>query len=133
LVVEDSPDDLDLTLRSFRNVGADVAVLAVEDGARALDLLGLRGPTAPKVRPDLLLLDLKVPLADGEEICRAVRAHPLLASVPVVVFSSSNLPDDVARCRAAGATEYLRKPLDPTEYVQEIRQAVRRFLASGES
>ncbi len=112
LVVEDSPDDAELVLRALRAGPADDAELA-RDGKQALDLLfgndvgSDRGPR----RPDVILLDLKLPKVPGLDVLRAIKSNPTTRHIPVIVFSSSDEPADIARAYELGANSYIQKPL----------------------
>lgn len=128
LLVEDSPDDERLAVRTLRRLLPPVGVAVARDGQEALDALGLDGQEAPSVVPDLVLCDLKMPKLSGDEVLRRVRADARLGDVPFVVFTSSDEPTDVARCQALGATEYAVKPVDYEAYGERVAQIVGRHL-----
>jgi CheY-like chemotaxis protein len=105
LLVEDNEDDAELTQWALGQVGLrDVQV--AWDGAEALATLKA-GPA-----PDLVLLDLRLPLVDGLEVLARLRSDPDLKGLTVIVLSSSESPLDRAACQALGVTAYLSKPLD---------------------
>ena len=126
LLVEDNPDDVDLTRRAFARAGLPTPVrLAVaEDGAEALDFLLARGTHAERAGrplPRVVLLDLKLPLVSGHEVLEALRREPRTRTLPVVVLTSSAEEEDVARSYAGGANSYVRKPVSFQQFVEAAR------------
>lgn len=110
LLVEDNPDDIELTLRAFERHRPADRIRVARDGAEALDYLF---PRAQAVRrPRLVLLDLKLPKVTGVEVLRRIKGDPHLRSLAVVVMSSSQQDPDVAECYSLGANSYIVKPVD---------------------
>jgi two-component system response regulator len=135
LLVEDNPDDEELTLRALtrNNIGNQVVVL--RDGQEAVDWLEGTGPHANRdVRdvPALVLLDLKLPKIDGLEVLRRLRANPPTALVPVVILTSSKEDVDRARGYEGGANSYVQKPVDFTAFVDAVRQLGMYWLVLNE-
>ena len=125
LLVEDSQDDEELTLRALsrNNIGNHVVV--VRDGQEAIDWLEGTGPHAGRDvtdTPALILLDLQLPKVDGLEVLRRLRANPQTAIVPVVILTSSKEDRDRASGYKSGANSYVQKPVDFTEFVAAVRQ-----------
>ncbi len=114
LIVEDSVDDLLLTQRALRKAGVHASVRVCEDGEDGMRQL----ETVPL--PSLILLDWKLPRRSGAEVLAWIRKHPELRDVPVIVVSSSRLPEDIEAARAAGARAFLEKPLRSGELVQQL-------------
>jgi CheY-like chemotaxis protein len=114
LLVEDDPNDVELTLRALRQRNLANHVRVLQDGAEALDYLFGDGPTAARVagEPRLILLDLKLPKVDGHEVLRRLKADPLTRSIPVVVLTSSAEERDIAQSYDLGANSYITKPVD---------------------
>ena len=115
LLVEDNPDDVELTLCAFRRTRLANRIQVVRDGAAALDYLFCRGPYAGRSRrgrPRLVLLDLYLPKVSGLEVLRRVRADPRTRPVPVVILTASHAARDLALCQRLGATSYIVKPVD---------------------
>jgi len=104
LVVDDEPPIVDLV--RFTLEDADVRVVEASDGAEALVV-------ARRTIPDLILLDVHMPLLNGFEVCRTLRSEPALARIPIVMLTAAGREADRARGRAAGADEYLTKPFSP--------------------
>jgi CheY-like chemotaxis protein len=117
LVVDDNDDHRFLTRRALAQ-SPEVTLLFARDGEEAL--LVCRGPT----RPDLVLLDIKMPRKDGFEVLAALRADPRTASLPVVMLTSSENGGDVARAKALGADDYVTKPLDAKTFGERVRGIV---------
>lgn len=123
LLVEDEPNDVLLLQRAFQKAGIKKALRAVQDGQEAIDYLTGVGPYADREKhplPFMLLLDLKMPIVDGFEVLRWVRADVSLKRLLVVVLTSSNVQTDVDRAYELGANSYLIKPVEFSEMVNMI-------------
>ena len=125
LLVEDNPDDEELTLRALnRNLIANDVVVA-HDGEEALDFIFGRGAWAgrdPANLPALILLDLNLPVLDGLGVLRQIRADDRTRRAPVVILTSSNEQRDLVRSYDLGANSYVRKPVEFEEFVEAVRQ-----------
>lgn len=125
LLVEDNPDDEDLTLRCFKDSLIANRVVVARDGVEALDILFGRGPehegTGPLL-PQVVLLDLKLPKLDGLEVLREIRAHPATRRLPVVILTSSVEDQDRISAYELGVNSYVRKPVDFAEFAEAARQ-----------
>lgn len=117
LLVEDNPDDIELTLRALKKHNISNEVIVVRDGAAALDRL-LGGGELPEV----VLLDLKLPKVDGIEVLRRVRADARTRLLPVVILTSSREERDLAAAYASGANSYVQKPVDFAQFSDAVRQ-----------
>lgn len=120
LLVEDDPAHAEIVRRNFADFFSENRLEHVSDGRTALDYLYRRGafadpPRAP--RPDLVLLDLRLPGVDGLTVLRTVKEDPPLASIPVVILTTSAAETDVSRAYAHQANSYLVKPVDFGEFV----------------
>jgi two-component system response regulator len=125
LLVEDNPDDVDLTRRAFQRAGVTQPLEVVEDGVEALDYLFARGAysgRAGQPLPALVLMDLKLPRLDGHEVLRQIRANTLTRFLPVVVLTSSDEQRDLVESYSQGCNSYVRKPVSYTEFVEAVRQ-----------
>jgi two-component system response regulator len=133
LLVEDSPDDVDLAILAFRTSGVSAAIDVVRDGEEALDYLFSTGSRsgAPLPSPSVVLLDLKLPRVDGIEVLRRLRADPRTRQIPVVVLTSSAEPRDLARVAEIGADRYIRKPVDFSEFRETARLLAETWLRPG--
>jgi CheY-like chemotaxis protein len=114
VLIEDSPHDVELTLRALRKTNVANPVVVARDGAEALDLL-LPGPGAaprePPVRPRVVLLDLKLPKVSGLQVLRELKSDERTRKIPVVVLTSSREEPDVAECYLLGVNSYIVKPV----------------------
>jgi CheY-like chemotaxis protein len=127
LIVEDSPEDLEATLRALRKTGREHPIVHCADGDEALDYLHGRGRHANEVvapRPALVLLDLNLPGTDGRDVLAEIKSHPNLRALPVVVFTTSGDARDVDACYRAGANAYVQKPVRVDELVTTLQRAL---------
>lgn len=136
LMVEDNPDDEELTLRALKknNIGNKVAV--VRDGAEALDFLFCTGSYSqrdPREVPQVILLDLKLPKVDGLEVLRRIRADERTSLLPVVILTSSKEEQDMLEGYKLGANSYVRKPVDFNQFVEAVRQLGLYWLVLNEA
>jgi CheY-like chemotaxis protein len=122
LLVEDNPNDLELTLIALEKSQLANEVVIVRDGAEALDYLFCRGQFAQRSagNPAVVLLDLKLPKVDGLEVLEEIRSAQQLKSMPVVMLTSSKEERDLVRSYELGVNAYVVKPVDFTEFVQAI-------------
>jgi two-component system, response regulator len=124
LLVEDSPDDLELARLAFERGRFANQVDVARDGAEALDYLFARGDHADRAGDDpprVVLLDIKLPLVDGIEVLRQIKAEERLRHVPVVMLTSSAEDRDLADCYELGANSYIVKPVDMDQFFSAIQ------------
>jgi CheY-like chemotaxis protein len=124
LLVEDNPDDVDLTLRAFKKANITNEVVVARDGVEALDYLFGTGAHAgkPHELPQVVLLDLKLPRVDGLEVLQRIRGEARTRFLPVVVLTSSREEQDLVRSYQLGVSSYVRKPVDFTQFMDAARQ-----------
>ena len=125
LLVEDNPDDVELTRLAFEEAGIANRLVVVHDGVQALDYLFARGAHAdrdPQDLPGIVLLDLNLPKLDGREVLQAIRQAPATRTLPVIVLTTSVEPDDLDASAALGANSHIRKPVDFEQFVWAVRQ-----------
>jgi len=125
LLVEDSADDVELTLRALSRSDILVEVVVVHDGVEALDFIFGTGPYAGRnlnVMPTVVFLDLKLPRVNGFEVLERIRSDERTELLPVVILTSSNEEKDLIRSYELGANSYVCKPVDFTEFSNAIRQ-----------
>jgi CheY-like chemotaxis protein len=124
LLVEDNPDDVDLTLRAFKKNNILNRVVVARDGTEALDYLmgtGIYASRDVKDLPVVVLLDLKLPKMDGLEVLKQIRSNEITKLLPVVILTSSIEENDVINGYKLGANSYVRKPVDFTQFVDAIK------------
>jgi len=132
LLVEDNPDDVELTRIAFSEAGGEHQLAVVTDGAEAVDYLLGRGRHAARAGaelPMLVLLDLNLPKLDGREVLEAIRANEATRKLPVVVLTTSAEPFDVDQVYALGANSYIQKPVEFERFVDVVRQIGLYWLA----
>ena len=122
LLVEDNPNDVELTLAAFGEHHLANEVVVARDGAEALDYLFRRGAFADRLagNPAAILLDLKLPKVNGLEVLEVVRGEPSLHAVPIVVLTSSQEEPDLVRCYDLGVNAYVVKPVDFGDFVRAV-------------
>jgi two-component system response regulator len=123
LLVEDNPDDVELTLRAFRKSKIANEIVVAHDGVEALDYLFATGEHAGRDNsplPQLVLLDLKLPRIDGLQVLERIRANPKTKLMPVVILTSSTEQPDLKTSYSLGANSYIRKPVDFQEFVVAV-------------
>ncbi len=123
LLVEDSPRDTEMTLNALAQHNLANEVIAVRDGAEALDYLFRRGEFAgrPAGLPAVVLLDLKLPKVDGLEVLRQIKNDPQLRIIPVVVMTSSREESDLVTSYQLGVNAYIVKPVQFQEFVEAVK------------
>jgi len=134
LVADDDRNDFLLVQLAFQKAGHSVTLSHVLDGQQAVDYLTAARQfkdRAGKSVPDLLLLDLKMPMMDGFDVLTFLKVHPSLNTLPVVVLSASQIEEDIARAVKLGARDFLTKPADFGDLVNMVRALFGRWLQSG--
>ncbi|CAN0394613.1 unnamed protein product [Phaeothamnion confervicola] len=132
LLVEDTRMDIELTLDAFRERRLNNKVHVAPGGQQALDYLFGRGEFADREAhplPDLILLDLKMPVVDGHEVLRQIKQVEHLKRIPVVVLSSSKEEGDLAMCYDNGANSYLVKPVSFDGFLEVVQQVDSYWLS----
>jgi two-component system response regulator len=136
LLVEDDPQDVELTLRAFRSENVQSPIEVLRDGEEALDYLFCRGDyksRQPDQPPTLILLDLKLPKIGGLQVIREVKASAECQSIPVIVLTSSDEPRDIAESYRLGVNSYIQKPVDIGEFRKAIRALATYWLGVNRS
>lgn len=129
LLVEDSPDDVELTLEVLKETKLRNALHIVEDGEAAMAFLRREGEYANAPRPDLVLLDLNLPRKDGREVLAEIKGDPDLKLIPVVVLTTSQAEEDILRAYGHHANCYITKPVGLDQFVKVIRSIESFWLA----
>lgn len=124
LLVEDNPNDVELTLRAFEKSQVLNEIVVARDGEQAIHYLFSTGPHAdrdPAMMPEVVLLDMKLPKIDGLGVLRRMRSDERAKRVPVVMLTSSKEEKDVASSYDLGANSFVRKPVDFEEFVHAAK------------
>lgn len=123
LLVEDNPNDVELTLHALKKSRLTNKIQVVRDGEEAINFIfnnqesvNGKNPSRPKV----ILLDLKLPKIDGIEVLRRIKNDPLTQSIPVVVLTSSNEERDITETYKLGVNSYIVKPVDFAKFVEAM-------------
>lgn len=135
LLVEDNPDDLDLTLRALKRHHILNEVVVARDGVEALDYLlgtGAHEGRDTTMQPALVLLDLNLPKVSGLEVLQRMRAEPQTEFVPVVIITSSKEEQDVIQAYRNRTNSYVRKPVDFLQFAEAVRQLGLYWLVLNE-
>ncbi|RMG98963.1 MAG: response regulator [Chloroflexi bacterium] len=125
LLVEDNPNDVELTLYALKQNNLTNRIKVLRDGVEALDYIFCRGEYADRDIndiPKVILLDLKLPKVDGLEVLKQVKANSKTRKIPIVVLTSSNQEPDIMRSYELGVNSYIVKPVDFEKFTHAVRQ-----------
>jgi two-component system response regulator len=135
LLVEDNPNDVKLTMHAFEKSNISNEIIVVGDGEEAIDYLFATGRHAdrdPKVIPEVILLDLKLPKIDGLGVLRRLRADERTRRLPVVILTSSKEEKDVTSSYNLGANSFIRKPVDFDQFIDAAQHLGLYWLVMNE-
>lgn len=121
LLVEDNPDDIELTLEAFKDAKVRNKVHVVEDGTEALAFLRQEGKYAGAPHIDVILLDLNLPGKHGREVLAEIKADKKLKRIPVVVLTISQAEEDILKSYDLGANSYVVKPVDLDQFMNAAK------------
>jgi len=136
LLVEDDPQEVDLTLRALKKNNIGNRVFVARDGVEALDFLFSTNSYADRDAqdmPKLILLDLKLPKIGGLEVQRRIRTEKRTRLLPVIILTSSNEEQDLLEGYESGANSYIRKPVDFTQFEEYVKQLGSYWLVLNET
>ncbi|MBU4349790.1 response regulator [bacterium] len=123
LLVEDNPDDVELTLLAFKKYNLSNEIVVARDGQEALDILFPSEEKSKKSKlPDIILLDLKLPKVSGLEVLKEIKTHPETRIIPVIVLTTSNEDRDIRDSYRLGVNSYIRKPVRFDKFVEVVKQ-----------
>ncbi len=135
LLVEDNPNDAELTLRALKKNNIANNIQVVTDGAEALDYFFATGKYSNRdsnIAPKLVILDLKLPKVDGLEILRIVKADERTKHIPIVVLTSSKEESDIVASYKLGANSFIVKPVDFTKFIDAVKELGMYWLLLNE-
>lgn len=135
LLVEDNPDDVELTLRALKRNNLVNKIIVVNDGAEAVDYLFSDDTCAGRGKdfPAVVLLDLKLPKIDGIEVLKRIRSDNRTKMLPVVILTSSKEEQDLINGYQSGANSYIRKPVDFEQFSNAVAQLKLYWLLLNEA
>jgi len=123
LLIEDNPDDVELTLRAFKKHNLANHITVARDGEEALDIIFQHGKeVSGRLKPDLILLDLKLPKVDGMEVLKQIKKNSETKVIPVIILTSSKEENDLAESYLLGANSYIRKPVNFENFTGVVMQ-----------
>jgi CheY-like chemotaxis protein len=135
LLVEDNPNDVKLTMSAFEKSNVSNEIVVVSDGEEAIDYLFATGRHAgrdPKVMPEVVLLDMKLPKIDGLGVLRRLRADERTRRLPVVILTTSKEEKDITSSYNLGANSFVRKPVDFVQFIDAARHLGLYWLVMNE-
>ncbi len=121
LMVEDNPNDVELTIEALKDAKVRNTLSVAEDGMQALRILRREGEHAQTPRPDLILLDLNLPKKDGREVLAEIKADDSLKVIPTVILTTSEAEEDILRSYKLHANCYITKPVDFDQFIRVVR------------
>jgi CheY-like chemotaxis protein len=127
-LVEDNPADVFLVRKALQERGIAFELTCFEDGEEALKSLSRQ----ERNEPDIILLDLNLPMTEGVEVLRRIRTIPELFNVPVAILTSSASPTDIDRTKSLGVTRYISKPMALDDFLREVGRQVEEMLLAGQ-
>ncbi|SDA58725.1 Response regulator receiver domain-containing protein [Algoriphagus alkaliphilus] len=120
LLVEDNEGDIILTLDAFEESKIKTKISVVKNGQEALDFLFRRGEYTKAEKPDLILLDINIPIFNGHEVLKQIKYHDALKKIPVIMLTTSSSQKDVNQAYENHSNSYVKKPLDMDEFLEAI-------------
>lgn len=129
LLVEDNPGDVRLTEEAFKEGKLSNNLSVAGDGVEALAFLRQEGEYASSPRPDLILLDLNLPLKSGHEVLREIKSDPAIRRIPVIILTTSSAEQDILSTYDLHANCYITKPVDLNQFMKII-QSIESFWLS---
>jgi chemotaxis family two-component system response regulator Rcp1 len=121
LMVEDNPDDIELTFEALKDARVGNFLSVVKDGEEAIAYLRCQGKYKQAIRPDLILLDLNMPKKNGRDVLREIKNDPQLKRIPVVILTTSQAEDDILHTYDLHANCYITKPVDFNQFLKVVR------------
>jgi len=120
LLVEDNEGDIVLTLDAFEESKIKTRISVVKNGADALDFLFKRGDYTEEDRPDLILLDINIPVYNGHDVLKKIKGDPSLRTIPVIMLTTSASQNDINKAYENYSNSYVTKPIDMNDFLRAI-------------
>jgi len=131
LLVEDNPGDIRLTQEALKEAPVPIHLSVAMDGVEAVDFLKRRGKFQHAPRPDLILLDLNLPLKNGPEVLSEIKSDPDLKRIPVLVMTTSRAPADVQQAYSLNANCYISKPVRLDDFMNVVESIENFWLQTA--
>ena len=128
LLVEDNEGDILLTLEAFEDGRVQTKISIAKNGQEALDYLFQRGKFIDAIRPDLILLDINLPIFNGHEVLRQIKSDPNLKKIPVIMLTTSSNQKDIDKAYENHCNSYIKKPLEIKEFLDAILKMEKFWL-----
>ncbi|MEJ2724549.1 MAG: response regulator [Deltaproteobacteria bacterium] len=128
-MADDDEEDCFLAKEAFEASGAKATFSCVEDGIKLMDYLSKRSRSSPNGLPNLILLDLNMPLKDGREALLEIKSAPALQQIPIVILTTSEEEKDIAFSAKAGANSFITKPVTFHEWVEIMKSLAENWLS----
>lgn len=122
LLVEDNEGDILLTLDAFEESKLETKVSVARNGQEALDFLNKKGEFAKAQRPDIILLDINIPIFNGFEVLHEIKQDEILKKIPVIMLTTSSNQKDIDKAYKNYCNSYIKKPLEMEEFIKAILQ-----------
>ncbi|RQG91568.1 response regulator [Natrarchaeobius halalkaliphilus] len=129
LLVEPNPGDSRLFTESFKDAKIVNNLHVVSDGEAALDFVNQRDDYADRPRPDLILLEPRLPGKSGMEVLAELNNEPAFSAIPIVILTSSETEEDIAKSHGLDADQYIQKPVEPDEFIDFVQSVEEFWLA----
>jgi CheY-like chemotaxis protein len=120
LLVEDNEGDIILTLEAFEESKLKTDISVVKNGQQALDFLFQRGEYADAQKPDIIILDINIPIFNGHEVLKQIKADPILKMIPVIMLTTSSNKKDIRLTYENHGNSFITKPIDINEFLKTI-------------
>ncbi|MGM1057302.1 MAG: response regulator [Bacteroidota bacterium] len=120
LLVEDNEGDIALTLDAFEESKVKMDISIARNGQEALDFLFKKGSYKDSKKPDIILLDINIPIFNGHEVLKQIKEDPNLKKIPVIMLTTSSNPKDINLAYNLHCNSYVKKPLDMEEFLEAI-------------
>ena len=120
LLVEDNEGDIILTLDAFEETKIKTEISVVKNGKEALDFLFKKETFTEAKKPDLILLDINIPIFNGHEVLKQIKQDPILKKIPVIMLTTSSSPKDIELAYENSCNSYVQKPLDMDDFLKSI-------------
>ena len=124
LVVDDNPDDFELTRLAFAENGCEARLICTRNGQECMDYLRRQGPYAGESMPDMVLLDINMPVIDGFEIMTRIAADASLRHLPVIILTTSDAEEDILRMYGLRCNAYVVKPANFNDFARIVRSLI---------